>query len=360
MKIAIVGPTYPYKGGIARHTTELAYSLSIAGNEVELVSWRAQWPFFYPGQQFVPGGQPEVTPFPATRRVLSWKNPISWWRWGRYLRNFDRVILVWWVPTIQGPVYLAILQALGKQRPIVTVICHNVLPHEAKPGDQRLAGMILRRADHLIVHSESQAVIAKQLTNKPISVIALPMSPNLLAGKTSRKPTIGQHLLFFGAIRRYKGLDVLLKALAKAPAAQLVIAGEFWGGSDKYVKLIDELGLQDRVTIDNRYLPDDELAASISRAAAVVLPYRGGTATLNARLAHGYGTPVIATTAATLATQVRDGIDGLLCQPDDVESLADALKRFYEPGMAAKLRSGVPKISSGDDWQKYVKAIVKS
>src|SRR5665213_3408361 len=115
MKIAIVGPTHPYKGGIAQHTTQLAHHLQAAGHDVEIISWRAQYPFFYPGVQFVPQAKPELPVFPHTKRVLSWKNPAGWLRWGRRLRAYDKVIFVWFVPTIQGPIYRSILQALGKR-----------------------------------------------------------------------------------------------------------------------------------------------------------------------------------------------------------------------------------------------------
>src|SRR6185312_1575072 len=117
MKIALVGPTHPYKGGIVLHTTELAHRLTKAGHTVEILSWRTQYPFFYPGTQFVPGNKPESPPFPHVKRILSWRNPLGWWRQGRHLRSFDEVIFVWWVPTIQGPVYLSLLRALGKRGP---------------------------------------------------------------------------------------------------------------------------------------------------------------------------------------------------------------------------------------------------
>src|SRR5665213_1647847 len=133
MKIAIVGPTHPYKGGIAQETTALAHELTKAGNDVTIVSWRAQYPgILYPGEQFVPENKPELPLFANTHRVLSWKSPLSWQRWGRKLRGYDQVIFVWVVPTFHGPIYLAMMRAMGKKRrPRIVVICHNVLPHEA-------------------------------------------------------------------------------------------------------------------------------------------------------------------------------------------------------------------------------------
>lgn len=358
MRIAIVGPTHPYKGGIAQHTTELAHHLTAAGHDVEVISWRTQYPFFYPGKQFVPDDQPELPEHAGSKRVLSWKNPTGWARWGRHLRQFDQLIFVWWVPTIQGPVYLGMLGALGKKRPPAAIICHNVLPHEPKPGDRQLARAVLGQCQSIIVHGASQAALARQLSSKPVHVLNLPLSAAKLTRDTIKKRRAGE-LLFFGFVRPYKGVDILLRALAEVPAAKLTIAGEFWGGDRAYNRLADELGLHDRVAIHNGYVAAGDLADLICAADAVVLPYKEGTASWNVSLAHAYGTPVIATTAGSLGSQVRDGIDGLLCEPNNVASLAAAIRRLCQPGMADRLRAGIPQLSTDEDWQLYVEALAK-
>lgn len=357
MRIAIIGPAHPYKGGIAQHTTELAHRLEAAGHDVELISWRTQYPFFYPGEQFVPNNKPELPPHTSTKRVLSWRNPVGWGKWGRHLRGYDRLIFIWWVPTFQGPVYWGMLRALGKQRPPVTIICHNVLPHEPRPGDRALARAVLRRSDKVIVHSKSQAELAEKLTKKPPVMVALPMVlfdvPKQKAAVTVRK-----HLVFFGFVRPYKGLDILLEALSKVPDVSLTVAGEFWGGSKQYEQRIKHLHLQRRVTLRNGYVPADDLAEYIAGADAVVLPYISGTASWNVHLAHAYGTPVIATKVGSLASQVHDGTDGLLCKPGNTASLAEAIRHFYEPGIAKKLRQGVPKVPIDTDWRRYINAVI--
>lgn len=359
MRIAIVGPAHPYKGGITLHTTELAHRLTQAGHEVTVVSWRSQWPFFFPGQQFVPGGKPELPLHDATMRVLSWKNPPGWARWGRKLRSYDRLVFVWWVPTIQAPIYLGMLQALGKKRPRVTVICHNVLPHETKPGVKQFASAVLKRCDNIIVHTPAQARLAAKLTKRPIDIVTLPLPLHKLQRQASQNATVRKELLFFGFIRPYKGVDILLQALARIPGVKLTIAGEFWGDSQTYRKLITQLGLQTTVTIIDGYIPADDLAHYIKESDAVVLPYKEGTASWNVSLAHAYGTPVIATTAGSLSQQVHEGIDGILCKPNDVSALEKAIKDFYKPGVASKLRAGVPTISADEDWQDYVDAVTK-
>lgn len=361
MKIAIIGPTHPYKGGIAQETTALAHELTEAGNEVTIISWRAQYPGrLYPGEQFVPDDKPELPLFTNSHRVLSWKSPLGWQKWGRKLRAFDRVIFVWWVPTIQGPIYLTMLRALGKkQRPLITIICHNVLPHESRPGDKQLAGWLLKRADRIIVHTAEQAAVAQTLTTREIVTVDLPLAlPGKPPARSSQPPSLKRQLLFFGIVRPYKGLDVLLKAIAKVPDVSLTVAGEFWDEA-LYDQLLIDLKLGDRVELRKGYVPADDLPELFAKADATVLPYRSGTGSFQIKIAQMYGLPVIATTAGPLKKQIRDGIDGLQCAPDDVDSLARAIRRFYEPGVAATLRQGVPQIPVDFGWKAYVQAITR-
>lgn len=357
MRIAIVGPAHPYKGGIAQHTTELAHRLSAAGHEVELISWNRQYPFFYPGKQFVTDGKPELPRHAGTKRVLSWRNPVGWARWGRYLRSFDRLIFVWWVPTFQGPPYLSMLRALGRKRPPVTLVCHNVLPHENKPGDRQLTRAVLRRCERVIVHSEAQAKLVHKLSGRPAVTLTLPLALHEPRKLPARRGTSKQ-LLFFGFVRPYKGLDVLLKALARVPDVRLTIAGEFWGDANTYTELIKKLKISSRVTVHNEYVADDKLNDLIAAADAVVLPYKSGTGSTNASRAFTYDTPVIATKTGSIGAQVRDGVDGLLCKPNDIAALAGAIRRFYEPDVAERLRQGIPKVTTDADWQHYVDTVV--
>ena len=148
-------------------------------------------------------------------------------------------------------------------------------------------------------------------------------------------------LLFFGIVRPYKGLDVLLRALAGAPAhVTLTVAGEFWGGTEQTEKLIADLGLRDRVTLRPGYLPATAIPALFAAADALVLPYREATASQNALLAFAHGVPVITTTAGALAEPVRDGVDGLTCAPDDAEDLLRALIQISDPRHGATASGG--------------------
>jgi glycosyltransferase involved in cell wall biosynthesis len=361
VRIALIGPVHPYKGGGARHTTELAHRLAAAGHDVIVESWHAQYPSrLYPGQQTLDA--PEGDPYPRTYRRLSWYRPDGWLAAGRRLRSADLVVFALLTP-LQIPAYLAILATL-RHRARTTVICHNVLPHERHPGDVPLTRTLLSAVDLAIVHSQAQAAQARALA--PAAKIAVaPLPPHLPAAAHAQAATDVSEtrcrLLFFGIVRPYKGLDVLLQALAHAPAhVTLTVAGEFWGGTDETEKLITRLGLADRVTLRPGYVPASQIPALFAAADALVLPYREATASQNAALAFAHGVPVITTTAGTLADHVRDNVDALTCAPADPEDLARALKTISDPQTARRLRSAVTPVDPNPPWAAYLDALLAS
>jgi glycosyltransferase involved in cell wall biosynthesis len=368
MKIALVGPAHPYKGGSAQHSTSLAHRLSAAGHEVTLQSWSAQYPKrLYPGELTV--DQPEVALFPATERRLAWYRPDGWWRTGRRLgRQYDAVVLSVVTP-VQVPAYLTMTVAAHSRSCTVVALCHNVLPHERRRLDEFLMRVLLHRVDAVMVHSAGQGALAATLTGIPVEVAALP--PHIPAaaepaaaapGPEDEEPASPRgRLLFFGIVRRYKGLDVLLRALAEAkPEVSLTVAGEIWEGREDLLKLVAELGLSDRVTLSEGYVPASEIPATFAAADALVLPYRSGTASQNALIALEFGIPVIATRAGGIADAVADGVNGILCTPEDVGDLARAIGELYEPGELERLRRGVRPVDSGELWGDYIAAVERA
>lgn len=362
MRIAIVGPTHPYKGGIAQHTTELAHRLAARGHDVRLESWSAQYPDrLYPGRQRVT--EPELPPFPGTSYPLSWRRPEGWLRLGRRLRReVDAVVLVVVTP-VQAPAYLGVLRGLRPRQGDLRVLalCHNVLPHERRAVDVPLTRAVLRRVSAVLVHTPAEAARARGLVPVPVSVA--PMPPHLwisAAGPADGAAApVRRRVLFFGMVRPYKGLDVLLRALAAGPAdVALTVAGEFWGDEARTRELVGALGLSGRVELRPGYVDATAVPALFAGVDALVLPYRAATATQNVTLAHRHGVPVVATRVGALAEAVRDGVDGLLCAPDDVDALAAALRRLYEPGVLAGLRAKVEPPDAGAAWSGYLDVLV--
>ncbi|MGH4026611.1 MAG: glycosyltransferase [Pseudonocardiaceae bacterium] len=356
MRIAVVGPAHPYKGGIAQYTTELAHQLAAAGHEVRIESWSHQYPaLLYPGRLTV--CEPELTPFTPTSRRLSWRRPDSWYTCGHRLRGADLVVLVI-VHPIQMPAYLGVLAGLGRRAgrgPVTVAQCHNVLPHERRRVDTALMRAVLSRVDGVLTHSAAQGETARTLTGRPVTVEH--MAPVVVARAGAPRTddqTVHRRLLSFGIVRPYKGLDVLLRALAAGPdGIRLRVAGEFWGGPEATERLVAELGLGDRVELRPGYVEAAQVPELFGDVDALALPYRSATASLNAFLAFEHGVPVIATRVGTMEQDVQDGVNGVLCAPDDVAALTAALHRFYADGQPQRLRAGVPAVDAGPAWERY-------
>lgn len=356
MRIAVVGPTHPIKGGVAQHTTVLAQRLVAAGHEVEIFSWLRQYPQrLYPGRQTV--DQPEFDPFELTSRTLSWNRPDSWVRAARQLREVDLVVFAHITP-VQVIPYRTMIATLHGGRARTAVICHNVLPHERGRADAGLVSLLLRSADLIVVHSEAQAAEARQLTGKPIHVAQL--APFMPTGFVRRVPLAGEHrrLIFFGLVRPYKGLDTLLCALAAGPGdVRLRVVGEFWGGTAATEALCRELGITDRVELRDAYVAAEEVPALFSDVDALVLPYRTASGSQGVWTGFEFGVPVIATRAGHLADDIRDGVDGVVAEPDDVASLTHALNRFYTTGTPEKMRAAVTPVDPQPYWHRYLNAL---
>ena len=368
LKVALVGPTHPYKGGVAAHTTTLAHELAEAGHEVTLVSWSHLYPSaLYPGEQAVPGGSPDVEPFPRTLRVLSWARPDTWVRTGRRLRDVDVIVVVHVIPAVV-PAHLAVLRAAGVGRSSTTgrgprsvVIAHNVLPHEGHPGDRQLMAAFLSRVDAVVVHSDEQASLAASLGATHVKELDLP--PHLPGGDPAPRPDRAPgdtdvRLLSLGIVRDYKGVDLLADAVRDVPGTRLTVAGELWGDAGRRVReLAADPRLEGRVEVHGGYVPADRIAGLMARHDVVALTYRSATASQNALLARRHGLPVLASAVGTFPDQVRDGVDGVLVPPGDRDALVGALRRLAEPGAVDALRAEVRPPDLAGPWANYVGGI---
>jgi glycosyltransferase involved in cell wall biosynthesis len=371
VKIGIVGPTHPYKGGVAAHTTQTAHELAAAGHDVQLISWSRLYPNrLYPGEQAVPDGGPDLPPFAATTRPLRWDRPGSWWSAGRSLRGFDLVVIVVVVP-VQVPALLTLVRAVRRgsgrtARPRIVVIAHNVVPHETHPGGEWLMSRMLRSVDGVLVHSAEQARLARGLG--VTSVTVAPLAPHLPGGlpvPSGRERALARgvrpgpvRVLALGMVRDYKGFDLLLEAARAVPGVQVTIAGEQWGEAGERVRrLAADPALAGRVSVRPGYVPGVDVPGLLAEHDVLALPYRHATASQNVFLAHAHGLPVLATAVGTFPDEVRDGIDGLLVPSDDVPALTSALARLSEPGTVPALRAGLPEVDVTRPWAEYVEAL---
>lgn len=368
----MVGPTHPYTGGIAQHTTRLALELEKHGHRVRVESWSAQYPkALYPGPDRVPDGAPEVGLPSEVHEDLAWFNPVSWWVVGRRLRTQDVVALS--IPTpFHAVPYLVLLAALGRSAQSVGIV-HNVLPHEPGPLDHFLMGLLLRRLNRVIVHGTEAHHRASELGVPPCALTQCslpspwPHTPPPTLGNAPRSTTpegedqsTALRVLFFGTVRHYKGLDVLLESLAMTPGVELIVAGEFWDDDKPYRDQINRLGLESRVTIKPGYVAEAEFAELFADADLLVLPYRSGTGSIVRELGFRFGLPVIATDAGAIADGIDHDANGMVVTAGDPQALAEALTHASRPEVLTQWREGVAtrRDTQGSLWDTYCTAVL--
>jgi glycosyltransferase involved in cell wall biosynthesis len=354
VRITLIGPAFPWRGGIPLLTNELAHRLTACGHTVRIRTWTRQGPARLLPAQLHPLSVPEAELFPTIQDPLSWRNPAHWRRTGqRAGATSDLVVLLYYVP-FQAPALATIARAARRQARVV-VICANAVPHEPRPGDRVLMSWLMRSVGAILVHTEAERDAMRRLTDRPVAVAALPPHLPAMARLQHRSDSPPKRrVLFFGKVRQYKGVDVLLRALALVPDVELSIVGEFYEDRTRLTALIDEMGLAERVHVSPEYLPAERIPELFAECDALVLPYRTATASQLVALAHWHGLPVVATRVGNFPETVRDGVDGLLCAPDDVVDLARALRALYEPGRLMVLRAGVRPADAEEVWRRYL------
>jgi glycosyltransferase involved in cell wall biosynthesis len=355
VRISVVGPTYPYRGGIAHYTTLLVRHLRAAGHDAPLYSFTRQYPrWLFPGKT---DKDPSSTPLRVDcDYILDPINPFTWLRLVRRVRadHPDLLVLQWWVP-YWTPCLTTIAHLIRrKTRTKIAIVCHNVMPHEGGGFfDRRLALTVLRRGDALIVHSEQDRYkLLALLPEARVVKAQIPSYGELIhqadpAGADALRRQLGLQpdtpvLLFFGFVRPYKGLEYLIQALPQIRAripAHLLVVGEFWSSPEFYERYAREFGIAQHITFVNRYVPNEELQPYFDLADVVVLPYVSATQSAVVQLAFGFNKPVITTRVGGLHEVVHDGVTGLIVPPQDEQALADAVIRFYQEPIGAAIRA---------------------
>jgi len=309
MKISMIGPVYPYRGGISHFTTMLAKRLLAAGHELQVVSFKKQYPtWLYPGESdkdFSPSRERVEAEY-----LLTPLNPISWHNSVQAISNFkpQQVIVPWWV-TFWGPAFHHIISRLKKQSLPITILIHNTMPHEARPWDRFVALRTLEGGDRFIVMTEKEKgrLLSLLPKAKKINIASLPIY-QVFKESTLSKPEIRRQfklpedqifILYFGFIRPYKGLHVLLDAfkmlIDRGVETHLLIVGEFWEDKMRYLSQIKSLGIENRVHIHDSYIPDDEVSKFFKTSDVFAAPYIGGTQSAALKTALGFGLPAVAT-----------------------------------------------------------------
>ena len=367
MRISLLGPAWPYRGGIAHFQAGLARVLAARGHRVDEVTFRRQYPEkLFPGKSQFDGGPPPDDRAPAAQLIDS-LNPLSWPRTARFVAEggTEVALFMHWMPFF-GPAFGVIARRLRKRGVRVLAVVHNALPHERRPGDQVLTRFALGACDGLVVLSDQvREDVASLGVAAPVAQVEHPVydgfgdpTPKAEARTELGLPESSPVFLFFGFIRRYKGLHVLLDAWAsvrqRVPKAQLVVAGEFYADE---AALRAQAAALDGVRLDADYVPDDRVGLYVSAADAVVQPYLSATQSGVAQIAFHFGRPVITTDVGGLAEIVPDGEAGLVVPPDDPAALADALVRFVEDDLGDALAAGVRQQRERFSWDRLAEAV---
>ena len=368
MRISLIGPVYPYRGGIAHHTTLLDRALREAGHEPQVISFRRQFPtWLYPGKSDRDPSKRTLQAAVDAEFIIDPFYPWTWKECSDRISSFqpDLIVVQWWT-TFWAVPFAAISNNLRKRGYRVVYIIHNVLPHEARFWDKWLAEMALGRGDHFIAQSpHEEQRLTTFMPEAEVHLCQIPVYSLFLNGKISRGdarrklglPLDAPMLLFFGIVRPYKGLEILIDAMALLAREEIkplcVIAGEFWEDKAHYLDQIEEYQIIDQLIIDDRYVPDEEVSVYFSAADVMVAPYTRGTQSAVAVSALGFGLPLI------VSEQIADGInttkdDNFYVVPaGDAQALADAIRTFLDQSGSSDMHT----MPSSNDWWRMVKTL---
>jgi glycosyltransferase involved in cell wall biosynthesis len=352
--LAVVGPCFPFRGGIAHYSTMLVRNLR-RRYRVEFVTFRRQYPqFLFPGKTQYDDSSSAIRE--ANDPLIDSIGPGSWWRTARRLRqlNPDLIVMNWWHPFF-GLAYGAVIQLLPRTlRARVCFLCHNVLPHERTLLDRALCAFAFHHVQRFIVHSEEDKQTLLGL--KPDAHVRRNCHPVFAQFSEARAldkaaareklglPLDGNLLLFFGLIRAYKGLNHLIAAMPavlREVECGLLVAGEFYDDKAKYTGLVEQLGIRDRVRIEDKYIPNEDVHLYFEAADVVVLPYVEASQSGIVPIAYSFNTPVISTRVGGLPEAVLDGTTGFLVSASSSAELAQAIVRYYKGGHEPRLRAGI-------------------
>lgn len=368
-KVVIIGPAHPLRGGLATFNQRLAKEFQYQGHECSIVSFSLQYPsFLFPGTT-----QYSSDPAPGDITIHTWinsVNPLNWLIVGKRLKALkpDLIVVRYWLP-FMGPALGTILRQVKKNRHTrIVCIADNVIPHEKRAGDVSFTKYFIKTPDAFVTMSEKVLSDLRRFTSKPAQLVQHPLYDNFGEGvpKEEARRFVGLNLqdkivLFFGFIRQYKGLDLLLKAMAddriKSENIKLLVAGEFYEDDKPYLQIIQENNLQDRVIMKTNFIPDSQVRYYLCSGDCVVQPYKNATQSGVTPLAYHFEKPMIVTNVGGLPSLVPDEKVGLVCEPTP-ESIAGSILKFYRLGeqyFIPHLRSEKEKYS----WSKLTDAIIQ-
>lgn len=368
--IVILGPAFPLRGGgLSTFNERLAREFIAAGHRVTIFTFSLQYPsFLFPGKtQYSTEAAPTDLEIEV---VVNSVNPLNWLKVGKRLKSLkpDFLVVRYWIPFL-GPA-LGTICNITRQNKHTRIVCiaDNVIPHEKRPGDKAFTKYFLGSVDAFVTMSEQVMCDLNTFkTGKPAMLTEHPLYDNFgeavskeLARKHLGLPPDDKIILFFGFIRHYKGLDILLKAMGRAElktsGIKLVVAGEFYQDSKPYLTQIEQLGITDAVILRTAFISDAEVKYYCCAADFIIQPYRHATQSGVTPLAYHFEKPMIVTNVGGLPAMVKDGVTGLVTEPEPL-SIAQRIIEAYRLGeghFTPHIREEKKKYS----WRKLVDTIL--
>lgn len=371
MKIILTGPAYPYRGGPATFNDRLAQQFLAEGHDAEILTFRLQYPgFLFPGKtQYTNAPAPEGI---KITRIFNSINPFNWIITGLRIRKIkpDILLVRYWLP-FMGPCFGTVARIVRSNRH-TRVIClfDNVIPHEKRPGDKVLTSYLTSSIDGAVVMSQSVGDELKTFRkNIPVKLSPHPLFDNYGKALEREKALLklnldvkNSYLLFFGFIRAYKGLDLLIDAFSdkrlRNRNIKLIIAGEFYEDDTPYKEQVKKNKLEDDVIFFDHFIKDDEVSLFFSASDIIVQPYKTATQSGVTQIAFHFEKPMIVTDVGGLREIVTDKKCGYVVQPVP-EDITDSIIDYFDNDRASSFIAGVIQEKDKFSWDKLTASILE-
>lgn len=369
MKIAILGTAYPYRGGIAAFNERLAKELIAEGHQLSIHTFKLQYPdFLFPGKtQFSSDKKPKY--INIERRINS-VNPINWITTGLSLRkeNYDVVIIPFWLP-FMGASLGTISRILKSEKTQLLCIAHNIIPHELRLGDKMLTRYFIKRIDGFLAMTQKvlndlnvfDKSSPKVLTPHPIYDNFGEIEPRIKAIKSLKLNPNYRYILFFGLIRDYKGLDLLLEAFSnneiREKNIKLIIAGEYYSAQVPYKKLIEKYNLEQYIIQVEQFIPDSEVHLYFNACDLLVQPYKSATQSGVTQIAYHFNKPMIVTDVGGLKEMCPDGKVGYVVSPH-ADEIKKAILKFFNETNINEMIENINQIKKQYSWSIFTKKLL--
>lgn len=368
-KIVLVGTAHPFRGGLASYNERLIKEFSDLGDEASIETFTLQYPnFLFPGKtQYSDSPKPEGIEINESVNSI---NPLNWIKVGRKIKKQkpDYLIFKFWLP-FMGPCFGTIARIVKKNKHTKVIsIIDNIIPHEKRIGDKLLSNYFVKPIDGFIAMSHSVLEDLNTFdSRKPKLYNPHPLFDNFgeLITRDEALTRLGlskekRYILFFGFVRDYKGLDLLLDAYAdkrfRETNIELIVAGEYYNNEEKYVQQIKDLGLEGKIILKNDFIPNEEVKDYFRAADIVAQPYKNATQSGVTQIGYHFEKPMLVTNVGGLAELIPHNKVGYVVEPNS-QDIADSLLSFFQENKKEEFEENVKKEKEKFSWKKMVEAI---